>query len=106
MKWVLKDTETDLQIKDNQVEPRGEQCTRAASVRGRTLRQMPATQGNSAVCEPISRADGESGEIRILYQYFMVFLTITSHVVFSITCNWTQRHRAAMPSKFNKSNAY
>ena len=66
VKRELKEAEANVKIKNNQVTPRNEQRTRASSVRGRTLRQMPARQGNSVVCETLSRADGEAVEIRVL----------------------------------------
>ena len=53
VKRELKEAENNVQIKDNHVTPRNEQRTRAASVKGRTLRQMPVRQGNSVVCETI-----------------------------------------------------
>ena len=71
MKRALKQTKAN--------EPGSEQRIRAASVGGRTLRQIPARQGNPVRCQTISKADGEAAVIRILWLYSIVSLAISQH---------------------------
>ena len=55
-----------MQIKDNQFKPGSEQRIRAASVGGKTPKQIPARQGKPEKCQIISMADGEAAVIQIL----------------------------------------
>ena len=55
-----------MQIKDNQFKPGSEQRIRAASVGGKTLKQIPARQRKPEKCQSISIADGEAAVIQIL----------------------------------------
>ena len=66
MKRALKETQTNVQIKDNQSKPGSEQRIRAASAGGKTPKQIPARQGKPERCQTISMADGEAAVIKIL----------------------------------------
>ena len=66
MKRALKETQTNVQIKENQFKPGGEQRIRAASVGSKTPKQIPARQGKPEKCQIISMADGEAAAIHIL----------------------------------------
>ena len=65
MKRALKETQNNVQIKDNQFKPVSEQRNRAASIEGKTPKQIPARQGKLERCQTISMADGEAAVILI-----------------------------------------
>ena len=62
----MKRAQTNVQIKDNQFKPGNGQRIGAASVGGKTPKQIPARQGKPEKCQTISMADGEAAVIQIL----------------------------------------
>ena len=66
MKRALKETQTNVQTKDNQFKPGSEQRIQAASVGGKTPKQIPARQGKPEKSQISSMADGEAAVMQIL----------------------------------------
>ena len=54
MKRALKETQNNVQTKDSQVKPGSAQRSRAASVGGKTPKQIPARQGKPEKCQIMS----------------------------------------------------